>query len=58
MSSHLLGEVADVCDEVAMINHGKLLDYDTISNIVAKFSGGNNAVEVGLRHPLGSGTET
>jgi len=52
MSSHLLGEVADVCDEVAMINHGKLLDYDSISNVITKFSGGENVVEIGLRNPV------
>jgi ABC-2 type transport system ATP-binding protein len=30
MSSHLLNEVSEVCDEVAMIDHGKLVVYDTI----------------------------
>jgi ABC-2 type transport system ATP-binding protein len=50
MSSHLLGEVSDVCDEVAMIDHGKLIVYDTIVNVTAKFSGGNNVVEVGFTH--------
>jgi len=49
MSSHILSEVADVCDEVAMIDHGKLIVYDTISNVTAKVSGGENVVEVGLR---------
>ncbi len=48
MSSHLLGEVSDVCDEVAMIDHGKLIVYDTLPNVTAKFSGGNNVVEVGF----------
>jgi len=52
MSSHLLSEVSDVCDEVAMIDHGKLLVYDTISNVTAKFSGGTNVVEVGLQRPI------
>ncbi len=52
MSSHLLSEVSDVCDQVAMINHGKLIVYDTISNVTAKFSGGNNVVEVGLQHQI------
>ena len=33
MSSHLLSEVSEICDEVAMIDHGKLLVYDTISNV-------------------------
>ena len=48
MSSHILSEVADVCDEVAMIDHGKLLAYDTLPNVTARFSGDGNVVEVGL----------
>jgi ABC-2 type transport system ATP-binding protein len=52
MSSHILSEVADVCDEVAMIDHGKLLVYDTLPNVTAKFSGDTNVVEVGLLKPL------
>jgi ABC-2 type transport system ATP-binding protein len=52
MSSHILSEVSDVCDEVAIINQGKLIIHDTISNVTAKFSGGNNVVEVGLMHPV------
>ncbi len=55
MSSHLLGEVSEVCDEVAMIDHGKLLVYDTISNVTTKFSKGGDTVEVGLIRPLGAG---
>jgi len=52
MSSHILSEVADVCDEVTMIDHGKLIVYDTISNVTAKFSGGENMMEVGLQRPI------
>jgi ABC-2 type transport system ATP-binding protein len=52
MSSHILSEVADVCDEVAMIDHGKLLVYDTLPNVTAKFSGDQNVVEVGLIRPI------
>jgi len=52
MSSHLLAEVSDVCDEVAMIDHGKLLVYDTLSNVTSKFADGNGLVEVGLAAPL------
>jgi ABC-2 type transport system ATP-binding protein len=48
MSSHLLAEVTEVCQEVAMIDHGKLLVYDTIDNVTARFSGGGGAVEVGF----------
>lgn len=38
MSSHLLNEVSDVCDEVAIIDHGKLLVYDTLDNVTSRFS--------------------
>ena len=55
MSSHILSEVSDVCDEVAIIDHGKLVVYDTISNVTARFSGGENIVEVGLRGPVDAG---
>jgi ABC-2 type transport system ATP-binding protein len=52
MSSHLLSEVSEVCDEVAMIDHGKLVVYDTIANVTARFSGGENVVEVGFKQPV------
>src|SRR6058998_2288521 len=55
MSSHLLNEVTDICDEVAMIDHGKLLVYDTLSNVTSRFSGGENIVEVGFLRPLDGG---
>jgi ABC-2 type transport system ATP-binding protein len=55
MSSHLLSEVSDVCDEVAMIDHGKLIIYDTLSNVTAKVSGGENVIEVGLRNAVDVG---
>ncbi len=49
MSSHLLNEVQDVCDEVAMIDHGKLIVYDTLSNVTSRFSSvGGNAVQIEL----------
>jgi ABC-2 type transport system ATP-binding protein len=51
MSSHLLPEVMDVCDEAALIDHGKLLVYDTIQNLTSKFAGGGSALEVGFASP-------
>lgn len=33
MSSHLLGEVQEVCDKAALIDHGKLLVYDTLDSL-------------------------
>jgi ABC-2 type transport system ATP-binding protein len=56
MSSHILSEVSEVCDEVAMIDHGKLIIYDSISNVTSKFSGGNSIVEVGLLSQIDSKT--
>ena len=52
MSSHLLSEVSDVCDEVAIIDHGKLIVYDTLSNVTEKVSGGDNVVEIELRNTV------
>jgi ABC-2 type transport system ATP-binding protein len=54
MSSHLLNEVSEVCDEVALIDHGKLVVYDTIDSVTAKFSGngGEESVEVGFSKPI------
>ena len=49
MSSHLLNEVTEICDEVAMIDHGRLLVYDTLSNVTRRFSSdGGNTVEIDL----------
>ena len=59
MSSHLLPEVSDVCDEVAMIDHGKLLVYDTLENVTSKFSGegiNTSVVEIGFSRPIDENT--
>lgn len=58
MSSHLLGEVTDVCDEVAMIDHGKLLVYDKLSNVIARTTTGENAVEVTFSRPIDESSVT
>ena len=53
MSSHLLNEVQEICDEVAMIDHGKLIVYDRLSNVTARFSSdGSNAVEIELSRDI------
>ncbi|MGD0395455.1 MAG: ABC transporter ATP-binding protein [Nitrososphaerales archaeon] len=48
MSSHLLSEVTEVCQEVALIDHGKLLVYDTIENVTSRFAGDGGAAEAGF----------
>ncbi|MGI0091685.1 MAG: hypothetical protein ACREBS_08250 [Nitrososphaerales archaeon] len=52
MSSHLLGEVSDVCDEIAMVDKGKLLIYDTVENAAAKFAVGSRIVHVGFSRSI------
>ena len=51
MSSHILQEVTDVCDEVALIDKGKLLFYDTLSNVTSRFGDGHAPIDVGLSRP-------
>lgn len=36
MSSHMLHEVSDLCDRVAIMNHGKLLIHDDIGKVIDK----------------------
>ena len=36
MSSHILHEVSDLCDRVAMVNHGKLIAHDTIDTMTSQ----------------------
>ncbi len=58
MSSHLLAEVTEVCQEVALIDHGKLIVYDTIDNVTAKFAGGTGEVQIGFSGPVSLETGT
>ena len=52
MSSHILSEVADVCDEIAIIDHGKLIAHDSLSDLTAKFSKADTTIEVGTQTPV------
>ncbi len=52
MSSHILQEVTDVCDEVALIDKGKLLFYDTLANVTSRFGDGHAPIDVGLSRPV------
>ena len=58
MSSHILPEVTDVCDEVALINKGKLLFYDTLENVGTRFAPGSQSVDVAFATPLPDGGAT
>jgi len=51
-SSHILSEVTEVCDEVALINRGKLLFYDTIEGVMSKYADGTPTIEVTFSAPV------
>jgi ABC-2 type transport system ATP-binding protein len=50
-SSHILSEVTEVCDEVALINRGKLLFYDTLEGVTAKYGDKGAGFEVTFARP-------
>jgi ABC-2 type transport system ATP-binding protein len=52
MSSHILSEVVDVCDEVALIDHGRLLLYDTLSNATKRLNRSTTSVELSFVGPV------
>jgi ABC-2 type transport system ATP-binding protein len=51
MSSHMLNEVQDVCDEVALINHGKLLQKGKVSDLIK--SNDFRRLEVKIKQEVG-----
>lgn len=53
MSSHILSEVVDICDEVALIDHGKLLFYDTLGNVSKRLTSNTTSVELSFLGPIG-----
>ena len=52
-SSHILSEVVDVCDEVALLNRGKLLFFDTLANVTARVSQGGSSIDAEFLRPVG-----
>ncbi|HEV8594182.1 MAG TPA: DUF4162 domain-containing protein, partial [Thermoplasmata archaeon] len=50
MSSHLLGEVQEVCDEVALLNHGQLLVSGSVRELSA--SAGASSIAVSFASPV------
>ncbi len=35
LASHMLYEISEVCDKIALINHGQIIGFDTIDNLEA-----------------------
>jgi ABC-2 type transport system ATP-binding protein len=52
-NSHLLAEVEQVCDELAILNEGSLLERGTVSEIKASVDAGGEAGELVVRFATG-----
>jgi ABC-2 type transport system ATP-binding protein len=52
LNSHLLGEVEQVCDEVAVIDHGRMVECGPLAELLS----GPCEVEIALAEPLAPGT--
>ncbi len=55
MSSHILPEVTDVCDEVALINRGRLLFHETLDAVTARFNSAGATVDATFARPVSDG---
>ena len=49
MSSHMLYEVSDLCDRIAMIDHGRLIVHDTTDSIMNR--GGGRSIKIKVLNP-------
>jgi len=56
MSSHMLYEVSDLCDRIAMIDHGKLIVHDTTDRIMN--TGGGRIITIKVLDPDNLTTQT
>ena len=48
LSSHILSEVTEICDEVMILSHGRLVAYDTPENL-ERMAQGESRIELVLR---------
>ena len=46
LSSHLLYEISEICDRIAIINHGELIEIDKIANLEQRMTKKEVAVEL------------
>ncbi len=53
LSSHILGEIAEVCNEVVIIAHGEIAAADTLENLVNRYEG-KNVVDITVRGDIGA----
>lgn len=46
LSSHILSEISAVCDDCLMINHGKVVAFDTTENLMKKSSDSRQSLDI------------
>lgn len=54
LSSHLLGEVSETCDKVIFLNHGEVVDLDTVDNVIRKIE--SKCITAKLLNPMSADT--
>jgi ABC-2 type transport system ATP-binding protein len=50
LSSHLLGEVSETCDTVIFLDHGEIVEQDTVKNVMKKME--SNVINVKLLNQI------
>ena len=50
LASHMLYEISEVCDKIALINHGKIIAFDTIDNLEKNLK--EKELHCQLLHPI------
>jgi ABC-2 type transport system ATP-binding protein len=46
LNSHLLSEIEEICDEIAILHHGSIMQQGSVAEITASVSGGGNTCVV------------
>jgi len=52
VASHMLYEIAEICDKIALINYGKIIGFDTVDNLALKLK--TSEINCILLNPLPS----
>jgi ABC-2 type transport system ATP-binding protein len=55
LSSHLLSEVEQICDEVTIVNHGRTITSGPVRDVLSKAAGAPGRIRVGVGDPAAAG---
>ena len=54
LSSHLLAEVEQVCDDVTIVSHGRTVTTGPVAEVLSRAAGGPGRLRVGVAEPAGA----